>query len=296
MKERVRYMGIEARFECDVLPDVRYGDLEEQTVDIYRPDVGRSSSDELLPAVLHLHGGAWRKGDKGMLAGASRGLASRGFAVFTANYRLARRGRNRWPACWEDVRTLLEWVLDQAEVLGVDVSRIGAAGYSAGAHLAALLGTRPETAKHIRCVVDFFGPSHLGPGRRRVGQYMLFGRMRPPRATVESASPALLVSQDTPPFIIVHGCSDRMVPVEQSKILHEALLAEGTEVRLCLFEGQPHAFVRPGRNGELSPEALEAFREVSDFLSTHLGPCMPGRDRSRDSGSPEPGNFRPSRP
>jgi acetyl esterase/lipase len=251
-----------------VRTDVPYGDLGARLLDIHVPD-GIEPGRE-LPALIHFHGGAWTRGDKVMLARASSALAGMGYAVFNANYRLVKRRKNRWPACWEDAVTALEWVIDNGREYGADPERIGAIGYSAGAHLAALLGTRSETRERISCVVDFFGPSDLGPGRRRVGQYILFGTRRPPASIYESASPAFLADSASPPFLILHGDSDRMVPVEHSRVLHEALTRVGVESRLCIFKGQPHAFIRPRRDGSLSEAAREAFQEVFNFLRVHL--------------------------
>lgn len=255
-----------------IASDVSYGESGYQVLDVFSPERGVKPDGRELPALLHFHGGAWTRGDKGMLSDASCVLAGLGYVVFNANYRLVKRRRNRWPACWEDARAVLEWVLENGSRYGADPGRIGAIGYSAGGHLAALLGTRPETRERISCVVDFFGPSHLGPGRRRVGQYMLFGKWRPSREVYESASPALLAGPGTPPFLILHGSSDRMVPVEHSQLLHEALLRSGAESRLLLFDGQPHAFVRRNSDGSLPREARTAFEEVMSFLSVHLRP------------------------
>ena len=143
-------------------------------------------------------------------------------------------------------------------------------GYSAGAHLAALLATRDETRHHLRCVVDFFGPMDLGPERRSIGQYILFGTRKPSREIYTPASPALLVTSETPPFLILHGLADRMVPVEQARVMHEALKEAGVESKLCLYEGEPHAFIRPRRRGQLSTAAMEAVSEVAAFLIRHL--------------------------
>jgi acetyl esterase/lipase len=254
--------------ECRVTFDVPYGDHDKQLLDIYLPSTDESA-DQSFPVLLHLHGGAWKKGDKKMLIRASEWLAGHGFAIITPNYRLVRWGRNRWPACWDDVRRALEWTLNNAGKYGADPEKIGAVGYSAGAHLAALLATRKETRKHVRCVVDFFGPMDLGPDRRAVGQYILFGTRKPPPELYTPASPALLVTSETPPFTILHGDSDRMVPVEQSKVMHEALQAAGTESELRLYEGEPHAFIRPRRKG-LSPAAKEALEEAAAFLQRQL--------------------------
>lgn len=253
-----------------VIGDVAYGDLKAQVMDIYLPGQLESGGSNGNPAILHFHGGAWKKGDKGMLRGASNALARMGYAVFTPNYRLVRWGRNRWPACWDDSRAALQWLMTNASGYGADPGRIGVVGYSAGAHLASLLATRRETRDSVRCAVDFFGPSDLGPGRRRVGQYILFGTRRPPAGIYESASPALLADSASPPFLIVHGDSDRMVPVEHSRVLHEALIRAGVQSRLCIFKGQPHAFIRPGRDGSLPQAAREAFHEVFEFLREHL--------------------------
>lgn len=255
--------------------DVAFGSNSYQRLDIFYPPSVTNIPALPQPAILHIHGGGWTKGDKSMLAEASRRLArEEGYVVIAVNYRLAkvRQGENLWPACWDDASLALAWVLAHAKELHIDPTRIAAAGYSAGGHLAALLGTRPETREKITCVVDFFGPANLRPEGNQPGRKLLFGRGKRTDAIYAEASPIDQVSKDAAPFIILHGESDRMVPITESRTLYRRLQEEGVEAEMYTYPKQKHAFNRPDDKGIVTPEGLDAMEKARTFLKKHLRP------------------------
>jgi len=273
--------------------EVKYGPADGQVMDIYRPEKPFASP---LPAVIHIHGGGWMFGDKEKLGPASRRLAALGMVVYAINYRLVRGKTNRWPTCWNDTHRALRWIIDNAADQGVDTERIAAVGYSAGGHLAALLGTRAETRLLLRGVVDFFGPADMRPqmeGAR--GPFVLFGsRLSTPKEKYLEASPVTLVTDESPPFLILHGDRDRVVPLVQSRRLRNALRSKEVEVKLVVYKGERHAFNWP-RGGEPSPAAKDSWRRTVAFLKRRLldgprrKPMWPNRPFSRlKSWVPEP--------
>ena len=253
--------------------DVAVGEDPLQRIDIFSPPAATNAAAGPFPAVLHIHGGGWTKGDKSMLTNASRRLArEQGYVVVAVNYRLAkfRSKKNVWPACWDDVRAALEWVEKHAEEYRVDPSRIAAVGYSAGGHLSALLGTRPETRDKIVCVVDFFGPADLRPPAKQRGRKLLMGTSKRDDAVYAAASPLLQAGPDSAPFLMLHGEDDRLVPIAQSEALCERLKEHGVAAELHTYPRQKHAFNRPDEDGTHSPEGQDAMERAYAFLAKHL--------------------------
>lgn len=131
-------------------------------LDVYRP---RQDTTGGRPAVVFIHGGGWRMGDKNQSRVRFVELAERGYVVFSVNYRLS--GQAVFPACVEDCKAAVRWVRANAAMYNVDTERIGLWGASAGAHLAVLMAVSSDaefrTADHadqssrVACVVAYFG-------------------------------------------------------------------------------------------------------------------------------------------
>ena len=144
-------------------------------------------------------------------------------------------------------------------------------GYSAGGHLASLLGTRAETRGKIRCVVDFFGPIDMRPeqsGRR--GPNLLIGSgVTRDRKLFLDASPIHHVSAETPPFLILHGDKDVVVPLAQSKRFFKVLRAHKVHAHLQVYPGIRHGFTR--FDDDRSKAATrDAYRRALAFLRQYL--------------------------
>ena len=117
--------------DVEAIENVSYGSCDKwHLLDLYRP----KDTEGKLPVLLNIHGGAWVYGDKKVYAPYCMYLATQGFAVVNASYRLA--PKYTFPAPLEDVGAMVEWVVDHAEEYGLDVSNLFFVGDSAGAHLA----------------------------------------------------------------------------------------------------------------------------------------------------------------
>ena len=115
----------------ETVENVSYGSCDKwHLLDLYRP----KDAEGKLPVLLNIHGGAWVYGDKKVYAPYCMYLASRGFAVINASYRLA--PRHTFPAPLEDIGKMMEWVFHHADEYGLDLSNLFFVGDSAGAHLA----------------------------------------------------------------------------------------------------------------------------------------------------------------
>jgi acetyl esterase/lipase len=245
------------------------------------------------PCVVLFHGGAWKSGSRRDLSrpGLDIGtpgkamtevLASRGYAAVSVGYRFA--PRNKFPAQIQDAKTAVRYLRAHAKELNIDAERIAAMGFSAGGHLAALLGTTgdvpefegnlyPEQSSRVRCVVDFFGPSDLSlyaetPGIENAFFVPLLGKKQADRPDLyKQASPVTHVCKDCPPFLLVHGTIDLIVPAVHSERLHEKLLAAGVKSELICVPGAGH-----GWGGEAAARTLDAAVRFLDAELKADGP------------------------
>lgn len=215
----------------DVARDVVYLRRGERalTADVYAPRRGRE-----LPAVLLVHGGSWQRGDKERMAEIGERLAGHGYVAVSIDYRLA--PEHRFPAQLHDCQAAIRWMRANAERLRLDPSRIAGFGYSAGAHLVALLATADE-GDGLGEVLALPGPDTrlqaavLGappialerfPDNRAFRRFL--GATAAERPDVYAmASPLTFVTPDDPPMFLYHGASDWMVDPAQSRLMLDAL-------------------------------------------------------------------------
>jgi len=223
------------------------------TLDLYCPEKVSGP----LPVIVWIHGGGWRNGRKEKCPAVA--LVQDGYAVASIDYRLTRAAP--FPAQIEDCKAAVRWLRANAAKYKLDVDRIGVWGMSAGGHLAALLGTSggvPELegsgdnmqySSRVQGVCDVAGPAdlsamtNLGPKRRFAIEALLGGPLEKDKAKAIAASPIHYVSKDDPPFLIVHGEADRVVPVEQSQRLYEELRKAGVNATLKILPQVGHQAV-----------------------------------------------------
>lgn len=256
-------------------------------------------SDSSVPLVMWLHGGAWRIGDRTLIADDDDMLPRAGIATASIDYRLS--GEASFPAPLDDARTALRWLRDHAAEFGIDPSRVGVWGSSAGAHLASLLALTAPTSESIAAVVHGYGPADLlAPDQDNPATEALLGGSLDQRQDLaREASPAHRVGESAPPFLLLHGASDPLVPATQSEALYNALASRGHEATLYLIDGFGHGFLNVPGESELGPgpvldaghlrsepDALAVVRTtvtdyspspsasydtILDFFSRHLG-------------------------
>lgn len=224
-----------------------------------------------VPLVVFVHGGAWRLGLRDDMGprlrrwrpGPFARLAAAGFAVACPDYRLS--GENVFPAQLDDLRAALRWLHARRDELGVDTARTVTWGESAGGHLSALLaltggGDPGSPDGPDGCVIAgsvvWYAPADFGtlggqvppgawdPADPRTFEALLLGAA-PAGAPdlVRAASPAAQVTADAPPFLILHGTRDSIVPFAQSEQLAAALHAAGATADLRPVPGADHLWV-----------------------------------------------------
>lgn len=251
--------------------------LQKHLLDIYLPQKVSGK----IPLVIFVHGGGWLVNDKyadiGYMKETVAETVSKGFALASIDYRFATQGV--FPAQIQDCNRAVSFLVDNADTYGFDKDRIAVMGFSAGGHLASLMGLSknndipdffvPKTTKafDFKAVVDFYGPAELilfpGANDAKSPEALLIGAPpldRPDLAKM--ASPVTYVDEKDPPFLIVHGEKDDLVSPRQSQLLSSWLTVNGVENELIVVKDAPHF-------GEMFD--VEHIRtKVIAFLQRHL--------------------------
>jgi acetyl esterase/lipase len=229
-------------------------------MDLYVPRTSKPA-----PVVIWIFGGSWKYGSNGYHLNL-RDLTASGIAIASIQYRMS--GTAKYPAQFEDCRAAVRWLRANGARYGIDPHRIGASGESAGGHLAALLGT-VEGAPSIRAVCALYPPTDLvalgrmyeSPKRPSDIDKLLGGPIEQKLALARAASPVNHVTPSSPPFLIIHGADDTLVPLAQSQELQRRLVRAGVESRLIVVPGKGHWFLLD--RGQIA--------EVARFFRRHFG-------------------------
>ncbi len=258
--------------------DVVYGTIDgkQLKLDLARP----KQSDGPLPTLICIHGGAWQSGDRSQLSRRSpffnnqsfiERLAAQGFLAASVSYRLS--GEAKWPAQIVDCKTAVRFLRAHANRFNLNTKKFGAVGFSAGGHLAMLLGLMngqdglegelyPEHASRVQAVVNFFGPCDLADYGKRDPQSRVFLRLFGKSYTQapelwETASPLCYARKDAAPVLFLHGTKDQLVPINQSRTMDKKLRELGVESKLIELKGENHGWV--GKPAERTLQQTIAF-------------------------------------
>ncbi|HWI62254.1 MAG TPA: alpha/beta hydrolase, partial [Symbiobacteriaceae bacterium] len=219
------------------------------------------------PAVLVIHGGAWRSGDRKQLPALNRYLTARGFVTAAIDYRLA--PKYRFPEALADVKAAVAYLKEHAAEFGIDPDRLVLMGRSAGAHLA-VVATYTLKDAAIRGAVSYYGPFALEWGydqkckvldvKTVLGDF-LGGSPREARDVYHAASPYKLIHPEAPPILMVQGEDDTMVAAAHCHHLIEHLEAAGRPYELVLVPRATHAsdLAFSGPFGQIATWATERF-------------------------------------
>jgi acetyl esterase/lipase len=252
-----------------------------QVLDIFLPE---KPAGKPMPLMIWIHGGAWMAGSQAnppMLY-----LMNKGFAVASIQYRFSQDAI--WPAQSHDCKAAIRFLRANATKFNLDPDRFAVGGDSAGGHLAAFVGTsgsmkemegdfgNTNVSSRVQAVVDWFGPTDLlvmgqQSGSNSMIQHdspaspesrLLGGPVQEQRDLATTANPLTYVDRNDPPFLIMHGDKDQLVPLAQSAILAKALVDAGVEVTMKTISGAGH--------GSPVFHNAESRRLIEEFLTRTL--------------------------
>lgn len=233
--------------EAQTVKDVAYATTSSaQKMDIYVP-----AGTGPFPAVVLIHGGAFKAGDKAMEAANAAKLVANGYVAISINYRLS--GEAVFPAAVHDCKAAVRFIRANATSYKINASKIGTWGASAGGNLSAILGTSGgdtylegtqgsnlTTSSTVQVTIDWFGPINFATmvseglalgfassyNVNNESQYLGVDANSPANiAIVNKANPTTYIDANDPPFWIQVGSVDPLIPYTQSLNFYNSLKA-----------------------------------------------------------------------
>lgn len=255
--------------------DVVYSTVNgtELKLDVVRPSEG----DGPFPVVFVIHGGGWRGGNKKDSRPGLQEMARHGYVAVSPQYRFC--PQNPFPAQVHDVKAAVRFIKAHAKDYKADPGHVGAIGFSAGAHLAMMLGlTSPSDGLEgaaapgspdstIQATVNYFGPTDLAAAdipdvSRPLVKDFLGGTATEKPETAKQASPISFVSKGDAPLLSFQGTKDPLVPHTQATKLINAMTAAEVPGRVELLIGAGH-----GWGGD---DLKHTMAETIEFLDKYL--------------------------
>lgn len=263
-----------------------------EKLDIYFP--APPAAGKLSPAVVWIHGGGWKSGDKGEARGTEicTTLANAGYVAISINYKL---GPGSWPTNLLDCKNGVRFLRAHAAEYRVDPARIAVAGGSAGGHLSLMIGAtmgkefEPDApyagvSSAVRCVIDLYGIANLSvhgehdaAGKPSVTNKLMndsladFDAANDEAEVFRVASPIKYFAKGAPPVLIFHGRADPIVDFSQSELLVRVFKERGIEYEFVALDGIGHTFDWETWNKQPLPRDLRPVALA--FLAKHLAPA-----------------------
>ena len=265
--------------------DVNYANDGESyhNLDIHIPSIEKPS----YKVVIIIYGSAWFANNMKSMTFQSMGkpLLDAGFAVVSINHRSSADAK--YPAQIHDVKSAIRFIRANAEKYNLDSSFIGITGFSSGGHLASLagttngitdytvglktinlegnLGSNITTSSKVDAVVDWFGPIDLGlmedckgpKDEKSPEAAMIGGKPADNLDMIALLSPNTFIDKTDPPFLIIHGDSDPVVPHCQSELFSKALKEKGVSSEFITVPNGQHGPVTFNEN---------SFKNMTDFF------------------------------
>jgi acetyl esterase/lipase len=287
-----RNSSLPAAVDTAVEMDVVYAvvDGQELKLDIAMP----RNLAAPAPAIIDIQGGSWRHSQNTVED--AKLWAGYGFIGVSIAHRTSDVAV--FPAAVHDCKAAVRWLRANAKKYNVDPDRIGITGFSSGGHLAALSGTSGGDAylegsvgisgysSGVQAVVDHFGPTdfnqmndgkqiacvidHFAPNSPE--SLFLGGPLRERAEMARLANPLTYVDPGDPPMLITHGENDRLVPIEQSEILYEALKRADVPVEFIRVRNADHMYRPYPEGAKVSPSVDELNQASAAWFIRWLGP------------------------
>lgn len=256
--------------------DVTYGRGGEEllTLNLSRPATTNAAP---APVIVLIHGGAWRSGHKAAHDDLTWQFAQRGYVAATIGYRLC--PKYQFPAQVEDVKCAVRFLRARAKQYNLDPDRLGAVGFSAGAHLSMMLGVTgkadglegaggwPEQSSAVQAVVSFCGPTDLAATdlsevSKNLVKDFIGGTPAEKAEAYRRASPVTYARKGAPPLLMFQGTKDPLVPHTQAYRMIDALSAAGAPGRVEILIGAGH--------GWAGSDLFRTVEETFAFFDEHL--------------------------
>jgi acetyl esterase/lipase len=274
----IRLTGWARRLPAELEVIGTFHPADDVTIDFYR----RSDTEAApAPTLLYLHGGSWTGGDPhAQSRPLIHHLALEGWIVATVGYPLSPAAT--FPDHLIGIKRALHWLRTTGTDHGVDGSRIAVAGGSAGGHLASLLALTANRAEYqpgfeetdtsvTACVslygiYDFLNRNDTRKNWPLIPDIVMKADPVADEHLFRAASPLDQVHPEAPPFLVVHGSHDSLVPPREARVFVEALAAVSRqEVRYLEVEGAQHAF-----DAVNSPRSRRVALAAGQFLAEHV--------------------------
>jgi acetyl esterase/lipase len=242
-------------------------------------DLAAPEGDGPFPALLVIHGGGWRGGNKADVRPLLAECARRGYVAISPQYRFC--PKETFPAQVHDVKAAVRWLRSHAKDYKLDPDHIGATGFSAGGHLSLMLGvTAPSDglegdvaadapSSRVQAVVNYFGPTDLAAAdipaaSKPLVRDFLGGEPTEKPEQAKLASPISFVTKDDAPTLTFQGTRDPLVPHTQATRLADAQTSAGVPGRVELMVGAGH--------GWGGAEMTRTLDETFAFFDRYLKP------------------------
>jgi len=276
------------------ISDVCFAEVngEKLMLDILSPT---PNQNDKIPAVIYIHGGGWSSGTYKMFwdtaditnpnayrMSLNYKLVINNFVAVSIEYRFSDKAI--FPAQIEDCKAAIKWLKAHADDYNIDTNHIGVWGHSAGAHLAALLGTAVgvkelecesnsnKNISEVQATVDLCAPTDCSRINRwfddenSPAALLIGGKINDNLDKVQSANPISYVNSKSTPFMIIHGEKDDIIPIEQSEILYDSLKANDVEVEFIRVKNANHSF----DGVDIQPDWDYIEMKIIDFFNKHL--------------------------
>jgi acetyl esterase/lipase len=215
--------------------DLAYGNLGRQKLDLYVPD----GLTQPAPVILFFYGGSWQDGEKETYRAVGQALASKGFIVAVADYRVYPEAR--FPDFVDDGAQAVRFLREAVKARGGDPARLYLAGHSAGAHIAAMLASDPVYLRKVggdfswlRGVVGIAGPYDILPFKDKTLIEIFGGANR------AETQPITHIDGKRPPMLLATGDDDTTVSPRNTERMAARLKAVGSPVTVKIYPGVGH--------------------------------------------------------
>ena len=222
------------------------------------------------PAILIVHGGGWREGDRTQLRGYAILLARLGFVTLSTSYRLSAEAV--WPAQIQDINCALRYLRANSESLGIDSERIGISGNSAGGHLALMAGAKNKTfegqggnnneSSHVKAICAIYPPARikkLDNTDLLDNAFLALMGGEAKQSDYDKASPINYINKDYVPTMLIHGSKDNVVSLQDTNDLYEKLIANKVPSEIHIFSEEDHAFDGKNEYGRVVADLQSLF-------------------------------------